>query len=550
MTKKVISLEQFYQFAEETFGFKAASINWGFANGRYTEMFGGPPDAENFWMWREFLRSYQHPHTGKSIYTQVVWYGSLVPIPNHFVHVSSQESGMVTYVPNAEKGKKDVRVRMLPGKYLRKFYPDMSEDDVRRWANIHRDLHTDEDVKFAVTREEIREVYMNGPSSCMTHDADVFACRPIHPVEVYGASPTAVVAYLDRESGISGRCLCDIGTNPPRYSRIYGDDVLRAKLERLGFVAATEGLVGMKLAKLTDKFGRIVMPYVDWCTGANFDGEFFTLDKKGTTRIQSTGGMLRSHNTCPNCGMSDVANDNFVDMDLDDGRRFIGCTNCQPNYVGAYDDSGVLVTVLDTEADYYDRLNIYMVRGVSPSALGYVMLHEEWGRADQIVNTINGGQCFNWQTYVQVATASGDPVNIYFNDVSGLSLSQFAIDPAYSTVVYVPEGLHDDSADAARYISACDIFSYHGLLRMSEYDQGNYSQSAISSALNYALSNVWAISSTWRLLLRRVLDEEYVTIFHDSGEELVRHYRARTITEKAARQLGVPSYDGELCVAA
>src|SRR5215218_10534460 len=124
-------------------------------------------------------------------YEKLPW--DLEPIPQHYAHFSVDDGAKVAFTPSPEKGMVDIQVRMKPGRYLTKFYPQLTADDVRRLAIA---LDKQLDVKFAVTAEDIVRVYNNGPSSCMSHPAAHFECGPDrHPCEVYGDSDLQL-AYL------------------------------------------------------------------------------------------------------------------------------------------------------------------------------------------------------------------------------------------------------------------------------------------------------------------------------------------------------------------
>lgn len=61
-------------------------------------------------------------------------------------------------------------------------------------------------LHFARTREDIRHVYENGPSSCLSNPAKHYLSRPIHPVEALAAGDIEV-AYIQDHIGIAARTL-------------------------------------------------------------------------------------------------------------------------------------------------------------------------------------------------------------------------------------------------------------------------------------------------------------------------------------------------------
>src|SRR5215218_3499799 len=192
-------------------------------------------------------------------YEKLPW--DLDPIPQHYAHFSVDDGAKVAFTPSPEKGMVDIQVRMKPGRYLTKFYPQLTADDVRRLAIA---LDKQLDVKFAVTAEDIVRVYNNGPSSCMSHPAAHFRCGPdTHPCEVYGDSDLQL-AYLstkpldDPDFRASARAL--VWPANKTWVRIYGDEGrLGPALEALGYME-TDSFKGALIRVVRDKRGRIVLP--------------------------------------------------------------------------------------------------------------------------------------------------------------------------------------------------------------------------------------------------------------------------------------------------
>ena len=191
------------------------------------------------------------------------------PQCDHFVHIAVEDSECIAYTKTPEAGEMDIQTRTTPAKYFNKFIKDDSKDSkyykkvALEWVAIWTKIQTATELKFAYTREEIREVYENGPPSCMCGDTSRFFKHKIapHPVEAYAAGDLAV-AYLKRKSGkISARVLCW----PAKlvYNRLYGEDatLLQSLLKTQGY---SEGyLAGAKLCLINvSKFTKVANTFL------------------------------------------------------------------------------------------------------------------------------------------------------------------------------------------------------------------------------------------------------------------------------------------------
>jgi hypothetical protein len=232
------------------------------AASRLWELLGGVPNEDNYWGWREALRAYKNPALASifkpyepTVFQDELWINML-----HFVHVSADDTTMVAYTPNAEKGRVDIQIKMNVGKYLTKFYgtgtpTNLSNEVIKDWAQKHRDKCEEGEIHYAVTADEIEDVYRNGPQSCMDGrqscmDAYMPNTGGVHPAQVYGG-PDTVVAYTKRDGRINARVMCNISVNPPIYGRIYGDTLIGPRLEAQGFVQNNKVMLGTRLRKMS-----------------------------------------------------------------------------------------------------------------------------------------------------------------------------------------------------------------------------------------------------------------------------------------------------------
>lgn len=274
---------------------------------------------------------------------------------SHYVHMSKDAPGYIAYTPDETHGKQDRRVKTTVGRYLKKFFPTLSDTEIRELTDAFRNRFGLEDVKIARTVEEITKVYINGPNSCMSknHD-DSLSSRDqygshVHPAAIY-AYPGVAVAYLERANKINSRAV--IFENPDdsadrRFIRVYGDEVLRLKLEAMGFKQGS--LVGAKLAKIiarrTDNavlHDTYVTPYIDDMAGTGayslkvMDDHMLVTNARPTESSykvvegRSQNGLTGKHRqyTRSHGASWNVDRLEFIDADGNISRRKLVCLDC------------------------------------------------------------------------------------------------------------------------------------------------------------------------------------------------------------------------------
>lgn len=186
------------------------------------------------------------------------WWKGSIPAIDHFAHVSVKTTGRVAFTENEEKGIADIQTRMYAGRYLQRYFPDLSCETIQKWAldfSLKFDKHQ---VEFAETSREIVKVYENGPSSCMSDD-ESFDELPKHPTYIYGAGDLAVAYLKNSDDEIYARAL--VWPAKMTYGRFYGDEYrLKAMLNNLGYKHAEP--IGARLLKIKHE-GNYLMPYLD-----------------------------------------------------------------------------------------------------------------------------------------------------------------------------------------------------------------------------------------------------------------------------------------------
>jgi hypothetical protein len=244
--------------------------------------------------------------------------------PDHYVHVSTENPLFLAYTPDEAKGRADRQVRIKPGKYLQKFHPDVDVAALAaRWAAEFGPL----ELKIACSADEIEEVYVNGPGSCMSYRQ--FQGVPMHPARVY-ADGDLRVAYIYREGRVTARTL--IWPERKIYGRVYGDyERLTPLLHDAGYSPTSEGDYAFEGARL----GRhphgngFILPYVDWHHWVEDDGTHLVISRRRTSiNTQTASGTTNTWWFCPYYDewtdpddRREVFNDNTGDYEIWSGPR-------------------------------------------------------------------------------------------------------------------------------------------------------------------------------------------------------------------------------------
>jgi hypothetical protein len=205
------------------------------------------------WKLREGARFYVED------YKPVPWAKELEPIAGHFAHLSKETPGLIAYTQDDAKGKADIQTEIKPGRYLKRFYPHLSEAEIRRLAG---GVPRPATLMIARTADEIENIYVTGPHSCMAHPAGHFE-GPCHPVRVYGDSDLQL-AYVAPDGGKpTARAL--IWPERKSFARIYGDyQLLEPLLVAEGY--ERDDFEGARIRRIPVEAGdntRVVMPYID-----------------------------------------------------------------------------------------------------------------------------------------------------------------------------------------------------------------------------------------------------------------------------------------------
>ncbi len=240
-------------------------------------------EAANTWKAREASRFTDGTYTPLP-FAQEEWFKEEHGKLNHFAHVSTEDKGKIAYTRDHASGVRNIKTRVSVGRYLQEYFSHVLSFEPRKetggtntagekitvdalqWyvKNFNNQYGGGTTLKFASTRDDIAEVYENGPSSCMSYPAGDYSCDPVHPTEVYAAGDLQL-AYLEDEAE-DGRITARALVWPERKAvgRIYGDVLaLSAALEEAGYSREDAcSLNGARLLKIPHNNGY-VMPFID-----------------------------------------------------------------------------------------------------------------------------------------------------------------------------------------------------------------------------------------------------------------------------------------------
>ena len=208
--------------------------------------------------------------------------GSKYQVSALCAHISVEDPAMVAYTASASDGEADRQVRTTLGKFLKKHFILLTDEEIQHMDASHRaDLSSE--LELLTGKDNILDVYRNmeGDNGCMRYSGDHFGIgRDRHPSNVYDAPGFAVAVMRDTQGRFKARAMT--WTNPAdptdkRYIRVYGDGALERRLERNGFAMKhLAGAVLKRIALQTDERNsrvQVVMPYIDGPGGNGNDPE-------------------------------------------------------------------------------------------------------------------------------------------------------------------------------------------------------------------------------------------------------------------------------------
>lgn len=267
------------------------------------------------------------------------WFQEKWPdIAEHMIGRSDKHPGLLSYYQTEDKRAADVRTPIKPGKYLRKFFGEvLDEEQIQSLGIEFAEWAGPTVIKITADADEIEEVYTNGPRSCMSSPGDHYS-GPEHPSRVY-AGPDLGVAYVGTLSKPSARAV--VWPDKKLHSVIYGDyHRMESALKELGY---KEGDMDGARVQRIEHGDRFVMPYVDGIDYFDDDGDYLILGRGGTGCKLTSGVSERAHR-CTECGDS-ISDDEAVYVEAVEGHV---CEHCRDHEFFYCEVAGEHVRAEDT----------------------------------------------------------------------------------------------------------------------------------------------------------------------------------------------------------
>lgn len=265
------------------------------------------------WRRRELGRLADDTYRRPPGWIEAEWYRPSVSY-SHYLHVCRTDPRLIAYTQSSEKGRADIQTPIKPGRYLARFYPELTPTQVAEIVARYDAERLPPQLQLATDPDDIVRVYRNGPRSCMAGSQ----C-----VGVYGAGDLAI-AYLEAvDDEITARALCW----PERkvYGRVYGDAVrLVDALHAAGYAEAPDrAFNGARLLKEQapgEAAHCYTLPYLDRAYGVEIGDEYLTLIQYGGVGQGTQAGYVTGEPAwrCDHCNGAMTANDDSYTVDGDD----------------------------------------------------------------------------------------------------------------------------------------------------------------------------------------------------------------------------------------
>lgn len=237
----------------------------------------------------------------KHMYISFYYMGPLCPILR-----TRDGEVVVVYTESDDKLQRELRTVGKLGRLLRRIAkPNVSDRTIELMVDAIRAKFTSttnpSSVKFAITADDIRRVYIGGPSSCMDSQAwnnrdQYHPCMsyayPSDRTEIVPDSGNSIaVAYVGSIDNAEARAV--VNTERKQYYTVYGGmkATLTALLNALGYTENCYFLNNQKLALVHSKSrGSTYLPYLDGCrSNVDINSDHILVSGNGEYSISSSG---------------------------------------------------------------------------------------------------------------------------------------------------------------------------------------------------------------------------------------------------------------------
>jgi hypothetical protein len=169
------------------------------------------------------------------------------------------------------------RTAIKVGRFFRRLYPTLDDSTIEDVVQFVRSRVGGTEIKYAVTADEIADVYSHGPNSCMAGEGmkKYWKGRYYHPAEVYCYPHDRKEMGCPGDNGVYVAYFGDIYDAPARavvrhypdgtkeFVRVYGDNLLCSLLEAAGYEHNPQALDGARLSIVGNHEDGYLIPYLD-----------------------------------------------------------------------------------------------------------------------------------------------------------------------------------------------------------------------------------------------------------------------------------------------
>ena len=301
-----------------------------------------------------------------------------------FPHLSVKASnaGMIAYTQSPTAGVMDRQAVMRAGRFIRQHARDGVCDETVKQLAAHIASSLSSQFKHSREREDYKNVYINGPSSCMAYDEDgknfgalkvdgVF----VHPCEVYAHPENDLeIVWCEVQDNIVARTI--INKKRMQYPRIYAKESvgnaeqrLKGYLDDLGYTQHDLALTNQKLLRIspTNYPHAIICPYID-NSNLGVDVNDDHLVTGGGENADHETGCLSDYNTNRDTWWCQCCDTNYDEDDSyePDSHGDRVCQSCADN-----DHTLAYCTNSMEEAYVHEDETVYKLTDVTRGTLRY-----------------------------------------------------------------------------------------------------------------------------------------------------------------------------------
>jgi hypothetical protein len=266
-----------------------------------TEMNRSPMNRTDLWRLREELRASTGIYMKLGFKTETTS-DVFKAIPSHlYAHQAKdlKQTSMIAFTKDEVSGEKDIQMISRIGKFLRKYIPTLSEQQINDAANEYTQIREEEaDEKntglfFLTDPVEIVDAYRNcATSSCMSYHANKWSLRLhndqhadldeavikglgevadekglVHPAALYAFMPDVAVAVYKVRAKVVSRVI--VNTKTKKWIKVYGNKHILTLLEELHYHKGEIYPTKLPIVKVTSPnfaCSTIMAPYLDGST--------------------------------------------------------------------------------------------------------------------------------------------------------------------------------------------------------------------------------------------------------------------------------------------